>query len=66
MEVLGVFWAGRSHFWLVPIGDFDIFCAFATRQEMSRNVEKCRVLSKSLLGGGPLAARNLKIRVDKF
>ena len=56
-----VFWAGRSRFWLVPIGDFDIFCALATRREMSRNVAKCRemsknvefcqILSKSLMGG---------------
>ena len=61
VEVFGVFRAGKSPFWLVPISDFDIFCAFATRREMSRNVEKCRemsennekcrVLSKSLLGG---------------
>ena len=42
VEVFGVFWAGRSRFWLVPIGDFDICRAFATRREMSRNVEKCR------------------------
>ena len=54
VEVFGVFWTGRSRFWLVRIGDFDITWGYATRREMSRNVEKCRVLSKSLLGGGGL------------
>ena len=38
-------WAGRNPFWLVPIGDFDIFRALATRRDMSRNVEKCRKMS---------------------
>ena len=42
VEVFGVFWAGRSCFWLVPIGDFDIFRAFGTRRKMSKNVEFCR------------------------
>ena len=48
VEVFGVFWAGRSRFWLVPIGDFDIFRALATRREMSRNVAKCREMSKNV------------------
>ena len=34
-------------------GDFDIIQASATRREMSKNVEKCREMSKSLIGGGP-------------
>ena len=33
------------------LGDFDIMEASATCQEVSRNVKKCRVLPKSLLGG---------------
>ena len=48
VEVFGVFWTGRSRFWLVPIGDFDITWGYVTRREMSRNVEKCRVLSKNV------------------
>ena len=54
-----MFWAGRSRFWLVPNGDFDILRAFATHREMSRNVEKCREMSKNssffevATGGGP-------------
>ena len=37
--MLGVFWAGRSHFWLVPIGDFDITRRYAKRREMSSFVK---------------------------
>ena len=46
VEVLGVFWAGRSRFGLVPIGDFDITLRYATRREMSKNVEKCRKMTR--------------------
>ena len=41
-EVFRMFWAGRSSFGLVPIGDFDITRRYATRREMSRNVEFCQ------------------------
>ena len=41
----GCFGLEGAHLWLVPIGDFDIFRGFATRREMSRNVEKCRKMS---------------------
>ena len=52
-----MYWAGRSRFWLVSIGDFDIFRAFATRREMSRNVEKCRKMSSfvEVATGGDLS-----------
>ena len=59
LEVFGVLWAGRSRFGLVPIGDFVITRRYATRREMSRKVEKCWVLSKSLLGGGPFIGNSI-------
>ena len=32
-------------------GDFDITQTYTTRQEMSKNVELCQILLKSVLGG---------------
>jgi hypothetical protein len=61
VEVFGVFG-------LVPIGDFDIFRAFATRREMLRNVEKCRKMLKNVefcrsryWGGASTKTRDVQI-----